>query len=321
MAPWAVIKPELFFRWAPPSWIAGAVGNLVLAVLLAVLASEQLEGFDSRRPALRRGVATLAWTTGWLLLSGAVIGYVARANGPAKAYSAGVAGNCLSPLFILLTLLLPLFGVLFVTGSGDCRLRNADCGMSGPSGSPNRNRHSAIRNRLRWYGFSDALPGGEDLVLVWAAIPFAIVAAGAAGAHLPWTAVLGEVMAPSAVVTAGVAMTVLGLGSLGRTLVGKRLHQHVLVYGALVLLTLAPYSLLVDADAHLPQPPPGAWLRWQFAYLLPTRSIGRLMEFGSGFPPLALDRFVPMWLVTGLLYAVIGLVTRACAAILGRRRG
>src|SRR4029434_7337376 len=117
MAPWSVIQPEFFFRWTVPAWVAGALGNLLLGSLLAVLASEQLEGFDSRRPALRRGVATLGWTVAWLMLGGGVIGYAARGSGWPGGYNVGVAGNHLAPLFLILSLMLSFFAVPFVTGT------------------------------------------------------------------------------------------------------------------------------------------------------------------------------------------------------------
>jgi ABC-type transport system involved in multi-copper enzyme maturation permease subunit len=214
------VEPEQLFRWAPPSWITGVVGNLLVGMLLGLLAAEQMESFTARRPALRRALATLAWAVGWTSVCGVIIGWDAYRSRAGGAYPATQAEKDLVPIFIWLIWLVPVVAPLFVAGE-----------------QPGRVRLWRALDPRAW--FSDHLPGGLGLIAAWVGLVSGIVVGGCAlvgaGASLAAAGFLPIALALAAAAVFGVG----GVGAFWSAVRKSAWQARALTWVTLAVLALA----------------------------------------------------------------------------------
>jgi ABC-type transport system involved in multi-copper enzyme maturation permease subunit len=300
-AAWQVLQPEFFFRWTLPTWPAGIGGNLVLGLLLATAASEQLEGFDARRPLLRRGLATLGWVVLWTVVCGSVLGRCAQENPQTGSLTIGAARPYFIPLLVGLVVTLAAVAPPVLTG--------APAEARGASRTP---RWRALILPWRWPCFSDDPAGGPWLAALWGLMPSGIIVAGSALSGLPVSMIAAEFLIPSTVVVAGVWLAACGVGAFWTQALNRRWYACVAAYLTLVFLLLFPSVFLAGAR-------PADWLPWQALYLLPTQVIADLGSTGE-FRHLVFDGICPAWLVNCGLYAAIGALGYVAAALVARRR-
>lgn len=292
-APVMAAAPEHFYRWNPPAWIAGAALNLLLGSLLALIAAEQLEGFDARRPALRRLLATAAWTLFWLSIAGTEAAYSGTRSGDLRGVS------------LLAVLLVLAVAPVLATGTWQRPAEGA---------KPLR---GGILNPVNW--FTDSFPAGAGLLVLWVAIPLGAAGIGYA-MHGPGAASFPVEARAYTSVLGGLTLAAVGLGRLWSAAARPRLRAGAATCASLALLAIGPHALLTDTALPLPAGS-AAPLRWQIAYLLPMEALYRTHQRPPFHPALLLDGVVPTWYVTGAVYAGVGLAAALAAALVRRRIG
>jgi ABC-type transport system involved in multi-copper enzyme maturation permease subunit len=323
MAPFHAARPELFFARTIPSCLPAVSLNGLLAALLALAAAERLEGFNPPGPALRRGVATLLWAVLWTGIVGTVVG--ALFFGPSNGWQASLAalpsapppGQAPGAAAVRLVLAAVAVGVwaalaavapLFVTDDGRARSGRPRC----------RDRLDGLDPRA-W--FSDRPAGGPGLMALWTALPLLLLVGGTALAGHGALANARPVLVGAAAVLGAFTLASTGMGRLCSAASRHRWRAAGWTYLVLFILSIGPIALLGERNWE----PPGSHARpWVLAatYLAPTEALRQLAAVGfePRMTPALSDR-VPHWAVTAALYAALGLLALAGAALLRARAG
>ncbi|MCC2670846.1 MAG: conserved rane protein of unknown function, partial [Armatimonadetes bacterium] len=109
-ATFRAVQPEHFFALQIPSWIAGAILNLLLGMVVANAAMGRLEHFDPPRPTWMRLCSTLLWCAFGAFLYGSVIG------SQAANWNAGNVRESAGWIVLWMLVLVALVTPIYTTG-------------------------------------------------------------------------------------------------------------------------------------------------------------------------------------------------------------
>jgi hypothetical protein len=299
------VHPEHLFALDIPSWISGAILNLLLAMLIANTAMVRLEHFEPPWPFWTRLLSTLLWCAGTLFFFAPLLGEMKGSWTAAPALRESI-GQIMMVMLVFLCLVTP------VLNTGDLIVRRGE---------------SAIGRYLSGFSphrmFANDLSCGFPLVLLWAVfvlalIPVAVVSLGKTSLFQPF-----EVLVPGAILMLAVITGLAGIGNLLSVTLPSRWAACVLTYLVAVVAMLLPYFTLFPWY-QLANRPQGPQLLWQLLYLVPFEGLRQLMNpaaFWQDHPAMLFGTSVPVWLVTAVLYLGMGALCFLFTAIRIRQVG
>lgn len=305
MATFLAVQQEYLFSAQVPSWIGGAVLNLLLGLLAATAATTRLEHFDPPHPFWLRFPATLLWGAFGLFLFGPILGGTARGWTTAGAVNQSF-GYTLLAMLILVCLVTPVFC------TGDLIVRRGENALG-----------RYLRGLLPHRAFASDLSCGLPLMLGWtlffvALLPLAVYANGKGGLYQP-----ARVFLPGLLLCLSVVFGLAGAGNFLSVLLPSRWAACVLTYLVAVVLGILPYFTFIPWT-QMPVHPKEPQLLWQFLYLTPGEGLGLLADpvrYWTDHPAMLFSRAVPVWSVTTIFYLALGVLGFCLAAARIRREG
>lgn len=287
-----VVQPEYFFALTLPSWIGGALLNLLFGMLIASAATAQLEHFDPPAPFWIRIQSTLLWILVGAFSFGPVLGDATHKMGIStttnvrdlQCYAQGWA-------LAMVLLVTPIFC------TGDLIIRRGESTLK-------RYLTGFLPHRM----FASDLSSGYPLMLLWA-----LVMCGWIALAFIWDGKAAQlkpelVWLPGLLLTLSAMTGIAGMGNFLSVILPSRWAACVMTYLAGVLMIALP-SFTLLAWAGLASKPKGPELLYQALYLNPFVPLQQLMnpaDFRMDMPALALSGPLPIWAVTSLIYLGIG---------------
>jgi ABC-type transport system involved in multi-copper enzyme maturation permease subunit len=297
------VHSEYFFGTRIPSWIAGALINLLAGALVANCAMARLEHFDPPKPFWTRFLSTLLWCAFGLVLLGA------WAGGSVPAWTTARTVNETSAYFMISLLIMAVL-VTPIFNTGDLIVRRGESALG-------RYLRGFLPHRL----FGDDLSCGLPLVFWWllvlvVAIPLGISACGKGNLFRPWDGFL-----PSAILLFASVFGLAGIGNFLSVSLPSRWAACVLTYLAAVVLMLLPYFTSMHWLQLSPRPTSVQPL-FQVLYFTPAEGIHQFIEPAAfvDYPRLMFAP-VPMWCVTTLIYLFFGAFGFITTAVRVHRAG
>lgn len=329
------VVPEHYYGWTLPAWVPALLLNGTLSALLVLACINRLEDFPARRATALRLVT--------LLLAGLIVFFGdGIVLGLSPAFSAGASVQVILLLLIACFLLL-LFVPILATGD-----------MEGWAARKGR-LPFLVRAWPPHRSFSEAtLASGLPLALLLTALVLALTFTATHLSSLAPTAFVGRFggspppLRPASPLVSGVSgaqvtdvllqasfllilivIGIAGLGFLLSVLLRNRWSSLTLLYLAVILAAALPffsYALLSGREASAAARNPAV----NSLYLCPFTSLWQLTDtldprgsFGrdSAVPGMVGYGVWPLWIGTGLVYIVVGLVSYAAALVILRRRG
>ena len=302
-ATFRAVQPEHFFAAQIPSWVAGAVLNLLLGLVISQAAMGRLEHFDPPKPTWMRLCSTLLWCAFGAFLYGAVVGNQAQNWNGANVRESG--GWLMLWMLVLVALVTPIYN------TGDLVVRRGE--------SPLRRYFTGF---LPFRAFGEDLSCGFPLVLIWGVFLFALIPLGVGALGKLNIFPIGSVFIPAAILSLAVFAALAGVGNLLSVTLPSRWAACVLTYLAGVVTMLLPYFTLFPwFQTNRPRT---VQLLQQVLYLVPFEGLFQVMSPGSytfDRPPLIFGSVVPVWVVTTVLYTIGAIICFMVTAAYIRKAG
>ena len=292
------VQAEYLFAIQIPSWVFGALLNLLLGLVITTAAMDRLEHFDPPKPAWLRAFSTLFWCTFMVAFFGPITGGLAKSWTGTGALQESL-GISIGIILALAVLAAP------VLNTGDLVIRRGESAVG-------RYLRGMLPDRM----WQNDLSCGVPLTFLWAVfalslLPLAVYVNGKGAMLLP-----DRLFIPASILCLSVLVGIMGVGHLLSVLLPSRWAACILTYlFAVVVMLLPQFALLGWYQAsnrpHNPQ------LLWQLFYLAPYDALAHLVNpgtFWTDHPPLALGRGVPPWTVTSPLYVGLGVLCFLLAA-------
>lgn len=329
------VVPEHYYGWTLPAWVPALLLNGTLSAVLVLACINRLEDFPARCATALRLVTLLFAGLIVFFGNGVVLGL-------SPAFGASASAQVMG-LLVIACLLLLLFVPVLTTGDTEGWAATRRLPSLAGAGSPHRI-------------FGDAtLPSGLPLALLLTALVLALMFAATHLSSLAPTTLVRRFpggpppLRPTGPLVSGVAgaqvtdillqagilmvLVVIGIAGLGfllSVLLGNRWSSVTLLYLTVILAVALPffsYATLSGTQGREAARSPAV----NSLYLCPFVPLWQLtdtLDPRPGFGGASASAVVgmagygvrPLWVGTGLLYLVVGLVSYAVALVILRRR-
>lgn len=284
------VHPEYLFQAQIPTWISGALLNLLMGMLIANAAMARLEHFMPPPPHWMRLCGTLLWGAFSLFLFGPILGGLSRSWTGVQPVRESIA--------LLVGVALVLVGLFTpVYNTGDLIIRRHESPLA-----------RYLRGFLPFRLFGNDLSCGFPLVLVWTLFILALLPIGAVATGKAVLFNQAGTFVPGAILTISVIIGLAGIGNFLSVTLPSRWAACILTYLAGLVAMVLPYFSLLPWY-NLSTKPKTPQLIWQVLYFVPFEALyhlGNPSTFLANRPPLVFGPGVPVWFVTSVLYLGLG---------------